>query len=203
MNRFSKRVALLLLFLSILLCILPSCSKHPPALEEIYDPAVALIEASFVINDIAFGQGLPVWALDSSYAVQMNIYHNRPNYVQITPYSDFQSVEQIKQRMEAVYSEDYVTSLYAPLFDGYAYEEGAMISQYHEDSTRMYQRRDYDPLLEGQRIYDYSTMRVVDGDKGYAVIAIDTHLEHEEKILTVELSLVLEENGWRLDTPTY
>jgi hypothetical protein len=46
-------------------------------------------------------------------------------------------------------------------------------------------------------------MRVVDGDTQTAVIELETHLENSTEVLVVQLVLVLEEDGWRLDTPTY
>ncbi len=54
-----KKIIFSLLLLPVLI-LLSSCSS-PPELEEIYDSAVSLIEASHEINEIFFGEGLPCY----------------------------------------------------------------------------------------------------------------------------------------------
>ena len=45
----------------VMLVMLNGCRKSPPpALEDIYDEVVALIEASYDVNDVIFGKGLVV-----------------------------------------------------------------------------------------------------------------------------------------------
>ena len=206
----SRNVSLLIRLCAlclVMLCILsalPACSKsQPPRLEDIYDEAVELIEKSFAINDLVFGYGLPVWHIGSEYAQMLYVYDKTPIFENVTEYATITTLTQMKQRMEAVYSSAYLESLYGSLFDGYAYEEGSMPAQYNEDSTRLYQWKNYKPLVTKQRIYDYASMRVVGGDARTAVLEIDSHLENEETTLVVELILVLENGQWRLDTPTY
>jgi hypothetical protein len=197
-----RAAALLLIFTLLILPVGCSRSK-PPALELIYDEAVALIEQSHAVNDIVFGYGLPAWAIDSDYAALRNLYPQATSYEYVSEYATCRTVLDIKQAMAKVYSAGYLDSLYTTLFDGYAYEEGIMAAQFHEDSQHLYQHKTYEPLVTWQRIYDYSTMRVVDGDAQTAVVEIESHLENDPEIVVVTLVLVLEENGWRLDTPTY
>ena len=201
-NCFLRAIALLLMF--ILLTLPIGCSRSaPPALEEIYDDAVSLIEQSHAVNDLVFGFGLPTWEMDSDYADLQNLYPTATSYEYVTNYTPYRTTLDIKQAMQAVNSTDYLESLNVTLFDGYAYEEGIMAAQFREDSQHLYQHKTYEPLVTWQRIYDYSTMRVVDGDAQTAVIELETHLENSTEVLVVQLVLVLEEDGWRLDTPTY
>jgi hypothetical protein len=198
------RFSALLLVSLCLLTALPACAKSkPPRLEDIYDEAVELIEKSFAVNDMVFGHGLPVWHYGSEYADMLHIYQKTPIFENVTEYATVATLESIKTRMAAVYSAAYTESLFAPLFDGYVYEEGSMPAQYREDATRQYQWKSYEPLVTQQRIYDYASMRVIGGDAETAIIEIDSHLENEQTTLIVELVLVLENGQWRLDTPTY
>jgi hypothetical protein len=198
------RFSALLLVSLCLLTALPACAKSkPPRLEDIYDEAVELIEKSFAVNDMVFGHGLPVWHYGSEYADMLHIYQKTPIFENVTEYATVATLESIKTRMAAVYSAAYTESLFAPLFDGYVYEEGSMPAQYREDATRLYQWKSYEPLVTQQRIYDYASMRVIGGDAETAIIEIDSHLENEQTTLIVELVLVLENGQWRLDTPTY
>ena len=206
----SKKLHLLIRFSALCLCVLcltaalPACSRsQPPHLEDIYDEAVELIEASFAVNDIVFGYGLPVWSYGSEYAEMLYMYDKSPTFENVTEYATVATLDSIKSRMAAVYSAAYVESLSSTLFDGYAYEEGSMPAQLREDSSRLYQWKKYAPLVTQQRLYDYASMRVVGGDAQTAVIEVDSHLENEQTTLVVELVLVLENGEWRLDTPTY
>ena len=129
--------------LALLLCILAvatGCQQvSPPALEEVYDAAVDLIERSYAVNDILFGYGLPVWKQGSSYAEVMSVYMGQIQYETTTPYSIPSTADRIRTMLSSVYSSSYVESLTATLFDGYAYEEGAMAAQLKEDSKGLHQ----------------------------------------------------------------
>ena len=196
--------ALVALLLAFSLVCFNSCRRPPPpALEEIYDDAVDLIERSYAVNDILFGHGLPVWQWESAYAEINYVYQNRPLYETVIPYSTITTADRIKALLSSVYSAAYVESLSASLFDGYAYEEGVMPAQIREDADGLHQHREYIPLVTWQRIYDYSTMRVVGGDDRTAVILVNSYLENDPTPMEVELVLVLENGAWRLDTPTY
>jgi len=188
----------------VMLIALSACHRpQPPALENIYDVAVDLIERSYAVNDLVFGYGLPVWQADSEYAATHYMYNKTPIYENVTEYASVSTIAQIKTMMGKVYSADYLESLFSAMFDGYAYEEGVMAAQISEDAKGLYQHRSYSPLITNQRIYDYATMRIVSGDDRTAVIRLDSHLENETTTLPVELVLVLEDGEWKLDTPTY
>ena len=58
-----------LLLLSLVLLTAVSCGKAPTA-EEIRPTLEALVEASYEINDIFFGEGLPAIERDSEYAIK-------------------------------------------------------------------------------------------------------------------------------------
>jgi hypothetical protein len=203
-----SRIICLLLTLLLLLCPLSSCGQRsqPPALEQIYDEVVALVEASHTINDAVFGRGLPVYEIGSDYALKNDLYKESDyaSYQYVSAASPYLSTGQIKDALLSVYSEEYVASLSTVLFDGFVMGSSIVRAQLSESSGQLMQSTDYEPLYTHHRIYDYSTMRIVKPSSAqYVTIELESHLEHEQTSMTVSLSLVLEEDGWRLDTPTF
>lgn len=203
-----QKLVCLFLTLAMLVCPLTSCKDAgpAPALEDIYDEVVALIEASHSVNDAVFGQGLPVHAIDSDYALEHHIYKDTDyaTYQYVTADSPFHSTGAIKAALLAVYSADYVESLSSVLFDGFAMGTKIVHAQLYEQNGYLMQRTDYEPLFTQKRIYDYSSMRLVKPSNAqHLTIEVKSHLEGEDATVTDTLSLVLEEDGWRLDEPTF
>lgn len=205
MKRKLLSLALACLCLLSLLCGCGSRST-PPELYEIYDEAVALIEASFAVNDALLGHGLPVYEIGSEYAELHKLYADSDfaNYERVTPETPYRTIDDIKAAMAAVYSSDYCDSLYANLFDGFVSGSTLVRAQYREDAKGLYLVTDYTPLVTEQRIYDYATMRIIEPSSlDYVNLEIESYLPGQPERLSVTISLVLEEDGWRLDTPTY
>ena len=204
---FVKRTLTVLIALLLCLGLLTGCRESdPPALEEIYDEAVALIEASYAVNDAVFGYGLPVWSIDEEHSHLAGIYRDSDSaaYERVTDRTPYLSAGELREAMEAVYSADYVESLGETLFDGFVVGSTVVRAQLYESEDGLYQSADREVLIPRQRIYDYATMRVVKPSNAHFVtLAIESRLPGEQETLTVHLSLILEDDGWRLDTPTY
>ena len=203
-----QRIACLLLSLSLLLGLLASCGRRsqPPALDDVYDEIVALIEASHAVNDAVFGRGLPVYEIGSDYAVQNGLYQDTDyaSYQYVSAASPYRSISELTDALLAVYSEEYVESLRTVLFDGLVVGSKVVRAQLSESSGELMQSTDYEPLYTHHHIYDYSTMRMVKpSNASYITVELESRLEHEEQTMTVQLGLALDENGWRLDTPTF
>ena len=198
---------LLAVIMAGMLSAFSGCGRsQPPALEDIYDTVICLIEQSYAVNDVVFGHGLPVWAIGSEYAELQHMYseNDYADYQYVTEYAPFRSTEEIKTAMEAVYSSDYLESLYETMFDGMAYGDRVSRAQLYENDTWLYQSVDYRPLVTWQRIYDYASMRIVSPSSAtYVTIEMDSYLEDGSGAQAVRLGFSLENSVWRLDTPTY
>jgi hypothetical protein len=189
-----------------------SCAATP-AVEEIYDRVVFLVEESYELNALFYGCGLPVWEEDSEYVDFMHLYYglnSAQSYEMITQNAKFYSVDEIKQAAEKVYSKDYLNDvLYKTAFDGYAIEDGAGgavvgVSRYYENEGYFWQAKNHKVFYTAMRIYDYSTMQVHALGRGDAcVVTMDSWLEDTpEKVENVEIPLVLQDGKWFLDNFT-
>ena len=207
MKAFQRAPRALALLLTLLLCLpLASCANQAPTTQEVYNDVVALIEASHAVNDVAFGQGLAVWTFDSDFAKEHQLYKDSDDsyYQYVTDEAAFQTILQIRDAVQGVYSEAYAGALCETLFDGFALGTTIVRPQYIENNGWLMQRTDYSPIITSQRVYDYSTMRVVrPSDRTHLTIEIQSRLEGQEQTSSDRLTLVWEEDGWRLDTPTY
>ena len=183
-----------------------ACSTQAPPVEAIYDTVVDLIERSYAANDLLYGYGLPVIAIDSEWA-ELNFTYSENDYADyeyVSEYSPYLTANAIKAELESVYSTDYLSTYYTSLFDGFIAGETLFRARYYEADNWLYQSVDNEPLVTWQRIYDYSTMRITKPSRAdYVSVIIDTHLEGDDTILPVTISIVNQGGTWYLDSPTY
>ncbi len=203
------RICSLLLTFALALCLpfaLSGCASEPPAVEEVYDIVVDLVERSYAANDLLYGYGLPVIAIGSEWA-DLNYTYSENDYADyeyVSEYSPYVSLTAIKDELESVYSAEFLETYYTSLFDGFLAGEQLFRARYYEKNDWLYQSVDNEPLVTWQRIYDYSSMRLTKPSRAdYVSVEIDTHLEGEDTVLPVTISIVYLDGAWYLDTPTY
>ena len=209
MKRLLPTLLALILAASALIS-LPSCASKgpPPALEDVYDRLVQVVEASHEVNVLLFGAGVPIYPYgDEEDALVHRYYGMADNGLQITtPYSKFAGIIDMKTAISAVYSVKYRQSLYESLFTGYAVDEltAIMPARFSEDERFLYQNKHVEPLVKGTRVYDYATMEIMDGSNAsYLRVSISSYSEsYPDEWKTVYLSFVFENGDWYLDSPS-
>ena len=210
MKRIVSLLVALLLMGSLAVSLLSCGSKgEPPALEEVYDRVVEVVEASHEINVLLFGAGLPVYPRGDAEDELIHRYYNVVDDGRqfVAPYSKYRTIGEMKTAISAVYSVEYRHSLYETLFTGFADSGVAatMPARFQEDERALYQSRYVSPLVEGGRIYDYASMEI-DEESSHATyirVAIPSYSEKKPDVwTTVYLSFVLENGDWYLDSPS-
>ncbi len=208
-----KRIASLLALLilcGMLPCFASSCNAGgpPPALEDVYDRLVTVIEASHEVNVLLFGAGLPVYPRGSEEDELVHRYYgvNDDGMEYVTPYTKFSTIAAMQNAMAAVYSVEYRESLNETLFTGYA-DSGmsvALPARYHEDERYLYQSRYVDALVKGTRVYDYAAMEIVEPSNATRIrVAVPSYTESRpDEWVTVYLAFVYENGNWYLDSPS-
>ncbi|MBQ7347438.1 MAG: hypothetical protein IJW55_05725 [Clostridia bacterium] len=212
-----KRIFTVILSLCLMLgssVCFTGCSRAPKV-EDIYDRVVELIEASYELNTVFYGEGLPVYESDSVYADYTHMYYGftyAGDYEIVSDYTKFASVDEIKAAAEKVYSTAYLEDvLYPSAFDGYAIDDGTggsayAYSRYVDDGMWIYRSvHDKNYLQNGTRVYDYSTMKIVSPSNGEACyVSIESYLLSDPaNISTDPIRLVLQDDGqWYLDSFT-
>lgn len=206
---------LLICLLAATLLSLAAC-RRAPRVDDIREDVIALVEASYEINEIFYGAGLPVLDRNSEEYADLYAYYapattTKTYDIVDTAHAKFTSIEEIKSAASLVYSPDLLEkNLYVNAFTGYAIEgiDSSVISSdalYTEDADYFYQsidRTNY--LTRGVKIFDYDTMQVVRPSSSKAVlISIDAwYISNPTEHFSEEIRLVLTSDGWRLDSTT-
>ena len=200
------------LVVAITLGVLWLALWRAPRVDDIYDRVVELVEASYEINTVFLGAGLPVYAADSQYAELNHLYFDAQydDYEVVTNYTKFISEQDVRDAAEKVYSKDYLEKvLYNNAFIGYAIDDGTgnaayAAARYLDENGQLYQSVSATNYLTGgMRVYDFSTMKVVaPSNAKVCYISIESYLPSNPAIILRDnLRLVLQEDGqWYLDS---
>ena len=207
-----RLISLLLtvLLLSSALLGLSSCnaSETAPDIDEVYDRVVQVIEASHEVNVLLFGAGLPVYPRGDAEDNLVHRYYgiSDESRVFVTPYAKYGSIEEMQAAIAAVYSTEYRASLYESLFTGYASDEMSVMmpARFSADEKYLYMSQYVDPLVEGVRMYDYSSMEIVSYSHSSKLrVSISSYTDkYPDQWKTVYLSFVYENGDWYLDSPS-
>lgn len=198
------------LFLTVLVLFgtvsLFSCSGNAPALEDVKERFIYLIESSKELNTIYFGKGLPIYERESTLADQKGVYYydDLTTYNRVMESSPYLSIDEIKERSSEIYSSQYLSALYETAFEGVMTGSSSAYFRFYEVSDWLYQNIYATDFELSERIYDYSTVQIVTpSNNEYINITVDSYTLEDRKIKTVSLTFVYEENNWYLDSPTY
>lgn len=216
-NRKQRKIIVAVISLSLALLVAVGGLVYYmqiPKVDELYNRVVELVESSYRLNTVLYGEGLPVYAEDSTYAEISHLYFGSTvplGYeVVAEEYALYGSVDEIKAAAERIYSNHYLeTIVYPAVFDGLAVEDGMGGAAYshakiYEDNGKLYRDENTTVYLKnGLRVYDYTTMKVVfPSTPKHVIVTMDSWLpSNPDKIDSIKLHLRLQDDGlWYLDS---
>ena len=169
---------------------------------EIVSASAELIEASYDINTVFFGSGLPAVESDDEVLKHYEIAEDSP----------YRTKDEIKTATLAVYSPDYAEFLFEKAFAGFVVSAGdedsvdadqVIDARYVEYGDRLVMLPiAEEDIMKLDRTYDTANITVVSQKRGRAVLSVPSFVDGVPSD-DVELTVVMTDNGWRLDTPTY
>lgn len=208
-----KKILLSVLSLILVLTFtlpLASCkdkiNSEPPKIDDIRERLVYLIEESKELNVVFFGKGLPVYVRESEIADRKMVYFSNSsgNYDRVTEQSEYKTPEAIKIAAEKVYSKDYLSAIYESAFDGVMTGSTSAYVRFYDSSDGFMQNTNATVFKLEERIYDYSTMQLVEpSNADYINVEINSYTLSDKKINKVYLSFIYENGNWYLDSPSY
>lgn len=184
---------------------LSSCSVKTELTEDMHDRFVYLIEESEELNNIFFGVGLPVYERGSLISDRHEIYfgYSRSEFDKVMENSKYYSADDIKAKAEQIYSSRYLSSVYETAFDGVLYDGGSYI-RFYSEGDKLYQNTSINEYQIEKRIFDYSTMKIVDESDGEISVEISTFTDaNRDMIRNITVSFKNENGVWYLNSPTY
>ncbi len=195
-----KRITLFILSF-ILIFSLISCSGGPSD-EVLLARFSELIPEAAEINDIFFGKGLPTYSREEYAEAYKMTDGADPDYDFITTDAKYQSVSEIKEAAEAVYTKGYLASIYTLIFEGF-YDEGIghIAALYIEDGNGFSKHNKTEPTITEARVYDLESAKVLMKNDTYATLEVETTLAGKSE--SVRIRMMCQDGIWLLDDPTY
>jgi hypothetical protein len=185
-----KRLTLIALSVLLLssIVLLPSCKRQSD--EEAYAIACDLLERSYNLNVAYYGEGL---AYDEDELVEGSYYH-------VSMDAPFTRRSDLINETKAVFSERIASDLVDVYIDGTASLGVVLYARYITGyDGYLTVRKDYDNILDEVEKYDTSTLEIKKNNRR----EIRATVQNVDKTAEIEVVLVYEANGWRVDSPTY
>ncbi len=206
----NKITLFLLTIIVITTLLLNSCARNRDYVEsEVIAAAEVLIKNSAKLNEIYYGKGI-AHTQDKS---DSNGAYYRASYASLLEFG-ISTLEDIKiltrdtytvdmsnliinTKLSSVSDDDGIRS-YARYYQKYSAIDGS------EECIMVYDMAEV--FLKDKIVYDYSTLRVVRVKGESIFVGIDVTVTNDEgksKSSTLEVELIEEASGFRLDSPTY
>lgn len=199
---------------ALILAAFTSCgTSHSD--EEIRGALEELLPKSFELNQIYFGEGLPMSNDRDKVEEFYSIFDSDVeaiNYHPVDVSCGYTTETDIREATLQVFTADYADYLFGRAFSGISatfneggeqeYTSTAVYAMYIEQdgilTVRINLAEEAIPL---GREYDLDSMKILENEENFVIAEIPTTMAG--KALDVELRLVMTPDGWRLDSPTY
>ena len=198
-----KRI-LSFLLTAVLLFSLASCGGSGLSDDEIRDVYADLIEQSYLLNDVYYGNGLP-FVNDPETMAALAGASSRFSYMPVDKNAPLKSEAEIREATLAVFTKDMCEHLFVLAFEGMSTgdDETVVYARYIEMEEILTVRIDLaEEALPLGRVYDLDSMDILNQNGSRIVASFATSVDGEPSV-NVKLTLVKTADGWRLDSPTY
>ena len=197
-----KRILLLFIFVATLFTITSCGGENDRTYDEntVKSSAATLIRDAAVVNEIIWGEGIKY---DEDPRYQSGVYFPA-NYESLVRFG-VENFDDIIEKCANVFSSAYVSHIRKNVLTSSIEENGRIYTRYYQGDEVMMVYSQYTPLLRDKVEYLYDTIEVL-GSKGQIVtvkIKIKVTRGDTSQIRELEIDLVEEKSGWRIDSPTY
>ena len=178
-----------ILLVAIMAMSLVSCGKVTE--DEAVSLVKDLVSRSYDLNVVYYGEGIKYKETGNSNSI----------YLPAAETEKFMLKTALILETRAVFSETLAGSLIDMSFNGIASEinQNSVQSRYivYGDDDWIYVNKDYEPVVDTVAKYDYNSIKITKISRRFIEAEIYTT---DNK--TVEITLINEMNGWRLDSIT-
>ena len=200
-----------LITLIALLCSLISCGEKNREYDEneVKQAAEELIRKSDDLNRIFWGEGIG-YIEDASYSV--GYYY--PADIFSLSYYGIETIDDLKDKTQKVFSYSYSQNIFSTVLSSLSDGDGIYaFARYYQKFS---DAENKEPecimvysnalvLLKDEVYYNFDTLQVVGSKKDtvYVTLSVDIKRDENTQTRSLKVGLIEEENGWRIDTPTY
>ena len=206
-----KRIISILLILIISIAALTSCGDKKYDEAEVKAAAKELIKSSVMLNEIYWGEGIPY--TDDKNTSDGSFYMALDSYCYL---KGFTNLDELKAITEKTFSKEFCksqiySSVLANVQDG---TDTAFLTRYYQkydvDDLKTPEyimvNTNWEQLLYGDVEYDYESIKVIGSEKETVYVTLNATVTLDDlapQTREIRVSLVEEDDGWRLDSPTY
>lgn len=207
--RNGRKIITLFLIAVLILSIfsLSSCNRSYDE-EEVIAVTKILLKDAEMLNFVYYGSGIEYYDSEND-----NSYYRKANDEHLENLG-FSTIKELKELTEKTFSSEYSSLLYTTILSAMT-DDKSVIS-----AARYYQAVDektgeptcimvyskFVPMLKDKIEYDYDSLKVTGSKKEKVYVTVEATVTREDgksQKTTVTITLVEEENGWRIDNPTY
>ena len=192
-----KKLKLFLIFVMALSASVLLCSCQPKiTVDEVKAALPDLVEASNPLNEIYFGEGFK----EADIASDLNSY-----FYCDTEKSGLNSILQIKEATEKVFTAEYAEVLYETAFLGASTDISAEGARFIEGEMGLMQKKNDNAYTLPDRVFDYDSIEIIKGGRKRVIISISTTASGKTEVIEMVVSRYGDEGNftYRLDSPTY
>ena len=166
--------------------------------DEIKAELPQLIEPSKMLNEIYLGKGYPESKDVSAKEISGYYYCDTSLY-------GFNSISEIKDATEKIFTPEYANVLYQAAFDGLSTEQAVESARYIESDAGLMQKVNDDVYDLPSREFDYDSVEIVKGGRERVTISIASKANGKNEVIEMIVVRYGEEGNYsyRLDSPTY
>ena len=204
-----KRIISFILLYSILTLSLISCGDREYNEQEVISAAKILISDSELLNEVYWGKGIPYTedknTSDGVYYEALYAYHSKMG---------FNTVSELRELTAKTFSDDYCIQIYSSVLanvqDG---DKAILLARYYQKFSAadlnspesIMVNTTWKAILTDEVEYDLESIKVLGSEGDKVIITVDATVKrtgYDPQIRTIEVDLIEEDDGWRLDSPT-
>ena len=209
MRNVKFKTVILLLIVTIVFSILTlsSCNRSYDK-EEVIAAAKILLKDAEMLNIVYYGSGIKYFESedDKGYYCKADTDHLEK--------LGFSTLEELKKITEKTFSDGYSSVLYSTILSSLM-DDTSLISParyyqvYDEETglpTHIMVYSKFDIMFKDSVVYDYDSIQVDGSKKEKVYVTVDatvTNSEGKTQTVTIRITLVEEEDGWKIDAPTF
>lgn len=208
-----KKLKIFLCLVSVLLVsvMLTACAPKI-TVDELKNALPTLVDSSAVLNKIYFGEGFDI---DGSIS---NVEKNGGYFYCDTSEYNLNSILEIKEATEKVFTAEYAAILYQAAFEGTSSDISVEGARFIEGEMGLMQKANADVYDIKERVFDYKSIEIIKGGSDRVTIKINTIAGGKNESIEMVVAryvdasapVVTDSDGkavptyyYRLDSPTY
>ncbi|MBO5879699.1 MAG: hypothetical protein J6Q68_04035 [Clostridia bacterium] len=189
--------------------LLISCGNREYDEAEVSAAAKSLISDAVILNEIYWGDGIPY---SDDRGLSDGVYF--PSLYLSEQKYGFETVEELKEKTRKVFSEEFCETVFSTVLSSINDGNEMFLSRYYQKYSvidgvtpeYIMVNSDWNKVFTSTVEYDFDSIKVIGSEKQTVFVTIDctvTKSGYDPQKRTLTISLIEEEDGWKLDSPTF